>query len=230
MAMSDKPPIVAAAPVGGAMSAANLSTAETTDDEKFEREHCAFMCCLCKCSERTYRDLTCFGCFPVKCGIYCIALFSIALTVAIFAETFMMLMSDQIHWWFVLVSVLLQIPLIIGLIFFLGFFGEDSNSTRGKLDVACYLAIISFALQVIWNISYFYGLYKFQTITIGNDESFTFTVTKKQYLFWTSFAYAWFTFFYGYFICVCRRYWYRLKEDKDEGDDEEMEAMMMNMA
>jgi hypothetical protein len=124
--------------------------------------------------------------------------------------------------------VLLQIPLIIGLVFFLNFFGEDSASTRAKLESALILSIVSFALQTIWNYGYFYGLYKHQNITVGNEEAFMFTVAKKTYLFWMTFFYALIAFAYGYFICACRRYWYRLREDKDEAqkDEEDMEANM----
>lgn len=146
---------------------------------------------------------------------------AILVTICIFAETFMMLLSDHIAWWFVLVSVLIQIPLILGLVFYLNWFGEDSDDTRAKLDVACYLGIISFALQVIWNCSYFWGMYKQQLITLGNDESwFMYTTHKKQYIFWSSFLYFWVIFAYGYFICVCRRYWYRLRAQEKKSDDE----------
>jgi hypothetical protein len=216
------------------MSEKQMSEAASTQapvEEPEELRYCVCCCCLCHCSEREYRDLSCCGCFPVKCGIYTIGILAVFVTVLIFAETFMMLMSEHIAWWFVLVSVLLQAPLIIGLIFFLNFFGEDTEATRGKIGSACILAIVSFCLQTAWNIAYFWGLYKQQNITIGNDESFTLTTTKKQYLFWTSFLYIWFVFAYGYFICVANRYSYRLrnkdKADEKKEDDEEMQTPEM---
>jgi len=204
------------------------STKASERPETEEEAYCPCCCCLCHCSDREYRDLTCCGCFPVKCGIYSIGILAVALTVVIFLETFMMLMSEHIAWWFVGVSILLQIPLIIGLIFFLNFFGEDTDATRGKLRSALILAIVSFGLQAAWNIGYFWGLYRQQNITVGNDESFTFTCSKKMYLFYTSFFYLWATFAFGYFICVVGRYSYRLRNKEDEspemmmGDDEEM--------
>lgn len=151
------------------------------------------------------------------------------LTVLIFVETFMMLMSEHIAWWFVLVSIALQIPLIIGLIFFLNFFGEDTEATRGKLKAACILAIVSFGLQTAWNVGYFWGLYKQQNITVGNEETFTFSCSKKMYMFWTTFFYLWASFAFGYFICVVGRYSYRLRNRKDaeeeaEGDEENQAA------
>jgi len=197
---------------------------QAPEEEPEELRYCICCCCLCHCSEREYRDLSCCGCLPVKCGIYTIGVFAVALTALIFVETFMMLMSEHIAWWFVLVSVLLQIPLIIGLIFFLNFFGEDSDATRGKLGAACILAIVSFCLQTAWNVGYFWGLYKPATITVGNEEAFTFTCTKKQYLFWTTFFYLWAVFAYGYFICVVGRYSYRLRNKEDDKEEEMLKA------
>ena len=200
------------------------ASTQAPEEEPEELKYCACCCCLCHCSEREYRDLTCCGCFPVKCGIYAIGILAIFLTVLIFVETFMMLMAEHIAWWFVLVSVLLQIPLIIGLIFFLTFFGGDTESSRGKLRTACILAIVSFSLQIGWNIIYFWIIFKPANITIGNDEApFQMTYSKKIYLFWTSFFYLWAIFAFGYFICVVGRYSYRLRNKEDD----KMEEMMM---
>jgi len=211
------------------MQMSERHSTKASEDDINENDYCRCMCCLCHCSDPSYADLTCLGCFPVKCGIITVGLFAIALTVLIFAETFTMLMSDTIAWWYVGVSVLLQIPLIIGLIFFLNFFGEDNNDTRKKLDTASMLAIISFSLQIVWNISYFWGLYRQNNITIGQEDSINFTVTKKQYLFWSTFFYLLVIFAYGYFICVCRRYWYRLKpSNSDNKDEDDMEKNKNN--
>lgn len=136
-------------------------------------------------------------------------------------------MSEHIAWWFVLVSILIQIPLIIGLIFFLNWFGEDSKSTRGKLRAALILALVSFGVQVAWNIGYFWGLFKQQNITIGNDEAFTYTCSKKMYLFWSTFLYLWTAFAFGYYICVVGRYDHRRENDKDKGEEDQPEEMMM---
>ena len=202
------------------------ASTQAPEEEPEELKYCACCCCLCHCSEREYRDLTCCGCFPVKCGIYAIGILAIFLTVLIFVETFMMLMAEHIAWWFVLVSVLLQIPLIIGLIFFLTFFGGDTESSRGKLRTACILAIVSFSLQIGWNIIYFWIIFKPANITIGNDEApFQMTYSKKIYLFWTSFFYLWAIFAFGYFICVVGRYSYRLRNKED---DKKEEMMMMD--
>jgi hypothetical protein len=212
-----------------AMSENNDRQSTAASEENEEERFCSCCCCLCDCSERLWRDLSCFGCFPIKCGIYAIGLFAVFFTLVIFVETFMMLLSEHIAWWYVLVSVLLQIPLLIGLIFFLNFFGEDTDSTRGKLRSALILAEVSFALQVAWNIGYFWGLYRQQLIILGNEDSmFTYTINKKMYLFWTSFIYVWVAFFFGYSICVVGRYDYR-RRNRDEDNMEDDMDMAMDM-
>jgi hypothetical protein len=207
------------------MERQSTAASEESEDERF----CSCCCCLCDCSERMWRDLSCCGCFPVQCGIYAIGIFALFATFVIFVETFMMLLSDHIAWWYVGVSVLIQIPLIIGLIFFLNFFGEDTDSTRGKLKSALILAEVSFSLQVAWNIGYFWGLYKQQLIVLGNEDSmYTYTINKKMYLFWTTLIYAWVSFFFGYSICVVSRYAYRRRNRDEDNKEENMGDDMEN--
>lgn len=208
------------------MERQSTAASEESEDERF----CSCCCCLCDCSERGWRDLTFLGCFPVKCGIYAIGILAVFVTIAIFVETFMMLLSEHIAWWYVLVSILLQIPLIIGLIFFLNFFGEDSDPTRSKLKSALILAEVSFSLQVTWNIGYFWGLYKQQLIILGNEDAmFTYTINKKMYLFWSSLIYAWVAFFFGYSICVVSRYAYRRRNKEEDNNDMMGDDMENNM-
>ena len=205
----------------------NQSDASTNLDDINEDEYCRFCCCLCACSKKETEDLSCFGCFPVKCGIYCIALFGLFLTLAIFAETFTHFISDYIAWWFVLICILLQIPLIIGTIFFLNWVGEDSYSTRGKLRSACILTIVSYSLQSIWSIIYFLAIFKRDNIVIAPETKFAFTCSKKLYLFWTCFFTVWVNFAFGYFICVTGRYAHRLRdrsEKKEEAAAENTDA------
>lgn len=198
----------------------NQSQASTNLDDIDEDEYCRCCCCLCACSKKETEDLSCFGCIPVKCGIYCIALFGLFLTLFIFAETFTHFISEYIAWWYVLICILLQIPLIIGTIFFLNWIGEDSYSTRGKLRSACILTIVSYSLQSIWSIIYFLAIFKRDSIVIAPETKFAFTCNKKIYLFWVCFFTVWVNFSFGYFICVTGRYTHRLRE-RDEKKAEE---------
>jgi hypothetical protein len=70
----------------------NKSTAASEDLD--ESQFCSCCCCLCHCSDKEYRDLTCCGCLPIKCGIYSIGILAFFIATSIFLETFMMLMSD----------------------------------------------------------------------------------------------------------------------------------------
>ena len=195
------------------------SNASTNLDDIEEEEYCRFCCCLCACSKKEYEDLTCCGCFPIKCGIYCISLLALFLCLFIFAETFTHFISDYIAWWYVLVCILLQIPLLIGTVFFLNWTGDDTYSTRGKLRSACILTIISYSVQSIWSIIYFQAIYKKDNIVIAPETKFAFTCNKRQYLFWTCFFAVWVNFSFGYFICVVGRYNYRLRDKTPKEDD-----------
>lgn len=166
-AAPEEQPLVAAAE----KPAEEVASTKAGDDDIDENEYCPCCCCHCFCSEAKYRDLTCCGCFPIRCGIYLIGFFAILLLVVMFSNAFMFLLSETVAWWYVAASVCLQIPSIIGVIFFLNWFGGDSDASRGKLDPACMLAIISYSLQGIWNIIYFNGLYKLNNITLGNEDA-----------------------------------------------------------
>ena len=201
---------------------------QAEEDEFDESETCPCCCCFCQCSTHETRDLKCFGCFPIRFGVALIGITTLFLTVAIYCEVFFLLLSETVHWWYVVVAVVLLIPLIISCAFFILFFSADTNSSRGKLDPACYLAIISFTLLAIWNIIYFLVWYKPNTIDFGTQWTGYWTQTKKQYIFWSIFITFWLDVFYGYFTCSVRRYWYRLK-DKEEKPSDDMMNMMMGM-
>ena len=205
----------------------NQSNASTNIDDIDEDEYCRCMCCLCACSKKEFDDLTCFGCLPIKCGIYCIALFTLFLTFFIFAETFTHFISDSIAWWYVLACIFLQIPLILGTIFYLNWVGEDTYSTRGKLRSGAILVIISYTLQSIWSIIYFLAIFKKDNIIIAPETKWAFTCGKRSYLFWTCFITIWVNFLYGYFICVVGRYSYR-RRDKNAKDESDMEKATEN--
>jgi len=79
-------------------------------------------CCICQCSREETRFLSCCGCFPIKCGIVATGILTLLLILSSFIEIFYFILNDYIHWWFVLVAVLLLIPAIIGACFLVTFF------------------------------------------------------------------------------------------------------------
>jgi len=221
-------PVVAAVPADEKQSLlAKSERQETQASEGIdESEHCPCCCCLCACSTHETKDLTCFGCFPVRCGIYAISISSVFIGLFLFLEIFVLLMSPNVHWWYSLVAAVVLIPFLVGIIFQFNFFCKDDNASRGKLDVACYLAIISFTLLAAWNVAYFTALFKGDSIIIGNEETgVLYRTSKKEYILWSIFIACIADFFYGYYVCVNRRYWYRLREKEEPAMDMDMEKM-----
>ena len=141
---------------------------EEESKKPFE-DHELCCCCLCECSNEKTIDKSCCGCFPIKCGLITIGIFYVLLTIALFTELFYGLINENIHWWYVLVGIILMAPQIVGLCFWVFFFSKDEESTRGKLYVACMLLIISVSCVVIWNICYFQFLYKHDIVFAGAD-------------------------------------------------------------
>ena len=143
-----------------------------------------------------------------------------------YAEVFYLLLDKYIHWWYVVVAVILLIPQLIGATFWVFWYSEDNHTTRGKLDVALYLTIISYSLLAIWNLIYFMALYKEQYVYIGSDDAGYIVFTKKYYIFWSLFLTAWIISFFGYWVCVARRYHRRLAPKEKKEEDAPAEEMM----
>ena len=206
-----------------ASAASSASSEETWDGVLKEEDACPCCCCLCNCSNPKTVDLKCFGCFPIKAGVVAIGTSMIILTIALYIEVFWMLLNDHIHWWYVVIAVLLLVPACIASSFFVVFFSNDNNDTRGRLDPACYMFIISVTLLGLWNLIYFLAWYKNREVIWGNDYTGFRTQTTKEYIFWSLFVVCWLDFWFGYFICVCRRYWYVLRDKKAEREAKKKE-------
>jgi len=177
-------------------------------------------CCICQCQEERTRDLSCFGCFPIKCGLVATGIFTELLIVSTFAELFYFILDDHIHWWYVLIAILLLIPAIIGAMFQVKWFNWDNYSTRTLVRTSFVQVIISYTLIGIWNIIYFNAWYKHGEVTSGGPEVGYFTLTKKQYLFWSLFFVLVVDSFYAYFICVAQRYKNALRDDEEKDKEE----------
>ena len=184
-----------------------------------EGEMCC--CCICHCSRPETKNLSCFGCFPIKCGIISIGVLTLFLILSSLVEIYAMLLNEGIHWWYVLVSLVLLIPTILAATFLIAFFNADTGSRRAKLRVACIFVIISFSLLAVWNICYFNFWYKKEDVEMGQND-WHFKQTKKQYVFWSVFISLVVDGFYAYFICVVARYRNALR--KDEEAEKEAEA------
>lgn len=163
-------------------------------------------CCICQCSTKKTEDLSCCGCFPIKCGLVTIGGFTIFLVFLIFAEIFYMLLLDNIHWWYVLVALLLCVPLLIAVCFWVVFFSNDTDASRSRLKVTCMFVIISAALLAAWNVWYFLAFFHGDEVTYGSPETGYWSQSKKQYIFFSLFIAAIIIAMYMYFMCVTVTY------------------------
>ena len=94
-------------------------------------------CCLCVCSNDRTEKYNCFGCFPIKCGVLCIGIFTLVFTCILCTYNIFFILNDYVAWYFPVVVLVLLIPLVIATFFFVVFFTKDSVSSRGKLGPAC---------------------------------------------------------------------------------------------
>lgn len=192
---------------------------KTIEDLCEEEQGCLCCCCICHCSVKETRDLKCFGCFPVKCGVVAIGIFTIALFCAILAEVFYCLLNESYDWWYVLVGVILLVPYFIGVTFFITFFSNDTDSSRSRLFVACQFVIISSALLATWNVCYILWCYKHPDVLTGSPDQGYYKQSKKAFIVWSLFIATCISFLYAYFICVTRSYANALKSEEQLAEE-----------
>merc|ERR1711934_521413 len=177
-------------------------------------------CCLCACSNEYTKDSRCCGCFPIKCGVVAIGIFTVLLTIYLVTMNFFLILNDYIHWYFPVVILVLLAPMCIGSSFFVVFFTKDTASSRGKLFTACMFGIISTALIAVWIVCYYGFIYKNDTVFTGQGDPQTNAyskMSKKFYLFVVLAETTALCIAYSYFICVTNRYTQKMK-GADEGE------------
>jgi len=163
-------------------------------------------CCICKCQGEEDKPYTCCGCFPIKCGLVSIGIFTIVITFALFVEVFYTLLNEYIHWWYVIVASVCLIPIVVGTVFVIRFFTKDQQGSRTRMWIAMLLAIASFTLLGIWNLIYFQWIYKYDTVYAGADVIGYTMQTKKSFMVWNLFIAILFDFIWAYFLCVATAY------------------------
>mgnify|MGYP006103449919 FL=1 len=187
-------------------------------------------CCLCSCSNEYTKDSSCCGCFPIKCGVLSIGIFTLLLTIYMVTMNFFLILNDYIHWYFPVIILILLVPMCIGSSFFVVFFTKDSAASRGKLFTACMFGIISTALIAVWIVCYYVFIYKNDTVFTGqgDPQSNSYSkMSKKFYLFVVLAETTALCIAYSYFICVTNRYAQNMKGKEEEEEEEKMEEMMM---
>merc|ERR1719313_3283882 len=201
---------------------------EKTDVEK-RLENGGFFCCccLCECTEPRTKELTCCCFFPIKCGVIFIGCIILCLTLFLFLDIFYQLLNDDIHWWFVLVGVILAATLVVSSAFVIVFFTNDTEFSRGQLLTSCILVIIGVALEAVWAACYFVFLYKKDTVVTGNDGVGFIKATRKQEVVVTLYIAACICALFAYFICVVNQYVNALKPPEEPMMEEMMEEKPM---
>lgn len=158
---------------------------EVSDPDMYTLAPCC--CCLCACSHDRVGEATCFGCFPIRCGVLFIAIQVFALAIVLITVTFFQLLNEYLPWWFVFITLLLLVPCAIAASQMVYFFAKDSRSTRGNMFGAILLSIISVSLWCVWNLIFYLAIYKRDTVWIGmgaaNDETNYHATPKRTYLF-----------------------------------------------
>jgi hypothetical protein len=149
---------------------------------------------------------SCCGCFPIKCGLITIGIVYLLVTFVLFVEVFYCLLNEYIHWWYVLVAVVLLCPLIVGACFVVRFFTKDQSGSRTRMWIAMILAIVSFSLLAGWNLIYFQWLYKYDIVFAGADVVGYTMQTKKAFMVWSLFIGIVLDFTWAYFLCVATTY------------------------
>merc|ERR1719451_288279 len=193
-----------------------------------EQELTPCCCCLCACSNEYTKDSRCCGCFPIKCGVITIGIFTVLLTIYLVTMNFFLILNDYIHWYFPVVILVLLAPLCIGSSFFVVFFTKDTAASRGKLFTACMFGIISTALIAVWIVCYYVFIYKNDTVFTGQGDPQTNAyskMSKKFYLFVVLAETTALCIAYAYFICVTNRYAQKMK-GADEGEPPAEEEKM----
>ena len=194
------------------------SLSAKTAEHKDNLEPCC--CCLCVCSNDKTVNSSCLGCLPIKCGVLMIGIFTFVLACILITYNFFFILNEYVAWYFPVVVLVLLIPLVISVFFFVVFFTKDTISTRGKLGPACQLALISIALAAIWTLCYFIFLYKKDAVYTGaGDPEYQQgykKTSKKVYVFTILAESIVLIALYAYFICICETYYSDMKEDKEE--------------
>merc|ERR1711937_337179 len=199
-------------------------------------------CCLCACSNEYTKDSRCCGCFPIKCGVIAIGIFTVLLTIYLVTMNFFLILNEYIHWYFPVVILVLLAPMCIGSSFFVVFFTKDTAASRGKLFTACMFGIISTALIAVWIVCYYVFIYKNDTVFTGQGDPQTNAyskMSKKFYLFVVLAETTALCVSYSYFICVTNRYAQKMKgadegeapaEDEKKEEEEPAKDMEMDAA
>ena len=111
---------------------------------------------------------------------------TLLISTLLFLWYFFQFMNEYLHWWYVLVCLILLCPLLVASSFVVSWFTKDSKTTRALLFTSQILALVSVILLAIWNIIYFVAIYKKDIYYSGMgdiDKNVYVERSKKVFLF-----------------------------------------------
>jgi hypothetical protein len=149
---------------------------------------------------------------------------TLLIAVAQFLEIFYQLLNDNIDWWYVLVGVFLNVPIVVALAFTVVFFNKDQPSSRVLLRIALILTIVALTLSAIWNAVYFWFFYKHNDVVTGNDGVGFTHATRKQEIVFSCYVALVVDCFFAYFICILSNYIYAYDEKAINDKMEELKG------
>ena len=117
---------------------------------------------------------------PIKCGVHTIGFFTIGVAIYLTFSSFTQFLNVYFAWWYTAILLLLYIPLYIAVYFFWRFIYwkeyKESKVNRGRLVLACILAIVSLILGLVWCIIFITQIYKeeqvYTTPEPWNEDSY----------------------------------------------------------
>ena len=184
-----------------------------------------------QCHDPTSRDESCYCCCPLRAGIYTIG----ALTILLFCSRLFTIIFDfgniYFDWWFNFVNMLLIIPILVAIVFYISFWLEDTKESREKLWIGMILVVGSVFVLALWAIIYVSAVYKYQYVYLGSGPEEEYQRQSKMYSNYMDeekggYILAecfWFLIegcLFGYFAYVC----YKFEESYFPADEPEEET------
>lgn len=87
------------------------------------------------------------------------------LTILLFLSRFLTIIFDfgnfYFDWWFNFINLLLIIPILVAIVFYVNFWLDDTKESRGKLFIGTFLVLGSLFLLALWAIIYITCVYPY---------------------------------------------------------------------
>ena len=94
------------------------------------------------------------------------------LTILLFLSRFITIIFDfgniYFDWWFNFLNLLLLIPIIVAIVFYINFWLEDTKESRQKLWIGMLMVVGAVFILALWAIIYVVAVYKYNYVYLGS--------------------------------------------------------------